>query len=38
MQNEMGADGFSHEDIAQAVSLAQRAFLYARTGTGWRIT
>jgi uncharacterized protein len=35
MQNEMGADGFSHEDIAQAVSLAQRAFLYARTGTGW---
>ena len=35
IQNEMSADGFSDQEISQAVRLAQTAFDYARTGKGW---
>ena len=35
MQNEMAADGFSNQDVAQAVALMRTAFLYATSGTGW---
>lgn len=35
IRNEMLTDGFSNEDISQAVRLTQTAFDYARTGKGW---
>jgi pimeloyl-ACP methyl ester carboxylesterase len=35
IKNEMAADGFSADEISQALSLARVAFHYARTGDGW---